>query len=327
MVAQESPPVIVPPPKRKYNRESTTTKRTPVETKTTAPARMTTTQSTSRRSLAIPNQINENYNTVIDNVENTLQSIDSLVVPTTLMQTPQHHHKPQPPQPTPPTPRTQRSTAAARKRETKKSEAAARPKMIHTEKTRVATDEGSKRRTKTLITRTDVGSSSRASKTSSRRSRTATAPSTSTSFSGSSGGGIMMDADILEELSTKKLDHYSSDLVNDLEQILRSPIKKPPTSSPEVKVKTEPIEQTRTSLRQRRSRAPITSAASTSTADKSPSDSDSASRQMELKSVIKVEREVPQDANDPSNELFQCSMCRAIFSDRSQLLSHVNIHI
>lgn len=144
-----------------------------------------------------------------------------------------------------------------------------RPKMIHTQKTRVAIEDG-KRKTKTFITRTtshnDNGRSG--SQTSDRvRPRTknvnyhvlvhdklpnATFPFdsfgnilniknekgvTTTTATAKSSTNVKKretsesDSGFTYELSRTSLDKYNSDIVSDLEEILRSPIKATPSTS------------------------------------------------------------------------------------------------
>lgn len=125
------------------------------------------------------------------------------------------------------------STAANKKKNKFDVKTSSKPKMIHTQKTNIAAEDG-KRKVKTLITRTSSGgvetnepTTTPRAASSSRRSRAAkpsiVAEPTLVKQEDFAMQGLT-DTEIFLELSRKNL-KYSPDVVNDLEEILRSPIK------------------------------------------------------------------------------------------------------
>lgn len=107
------------------------------------------------------------------------------------------------------------------------SQQMSRPKMIHTQKTRVQVDDG-KRKTKTMITRRDLNQPEESDMD-------------SKNFDIDLGrdeylerGNVLRtsESEMLEELSTKTFDKFNPDVVSDLEEILRSPIKSKEKESP-----------------------------------------------------------------------------------------------
>lgn len=158
--------------------------------------------------------IDETNYSVFSNVENTLQSIDALVIPSGSNSSSAVKASP-------------KMSAAARKRAAKYEQS--RPKMIHTQKMRVPVEDG-KRKTKTMITRTAPKDSQLSSSGSHHVS--SQNKSMQNHYNHTAEQTIIKDEDfmsrseteILLELSRKNL-KYSPDVVNDLEEILRSPIK------------------------------------------------------------------------------------------------------
>lgn len=275
---------------------------------------------------SVANTNNDIGFTVFNNVENTLQSIDSLVTPTITSVV---------------------SVKAPPKRAKKPSKydlQPSRPKMIHTQKTRVPVEDG-KRKTKTLITRTTAAKEAGHSK--STRNRTIEHKSVVKEEE------ALTETDILMELSRKNL-KYSPDVVNDLEEILRSPIKGKDNNDEYI---TSDVLTSYSSRPQRSStrRSVVPAALYTTAVHKSQkhhtkSSSDSA-RKLKIKespsssstataieehdmnyeeSNIKQEMEEEFILNSDvisESAKFTCSMCSAVFRDRSQLLVHVPIHI
>lgn len=173
------------------------------------------------------------------NVENTLQNIDSLVIPSGSNSSSNHQ------KPTKTTTATSSSTvkpAASKKRAAAASSSSSkkeppRPKMIHTQKTRVPVEDNGKRKTKTLITRTTPhqhdSPTTGASTSRSRRKTTAAAAKhklPEVKIENESNGDDFMnkplsETEILLKLSRQNNAKYNPDVFNDLEDILRSPIK------------------------------------------------------------------------------------------------------
>lgn len=271
--------------------------------------------------------------TVFNNVENTLQSIDALVTPTI---TSVVSVKPPP---------------KRAKKPSKYDLQPSRPKMIHTQKTRVPVEDG-KRKTKTLITRTTAAKETRHSKNTRNRTVEHKTIVKEEDFMSSKG---LTETEILLELSRKNL-KYSPDVVNDLEEILRSPIKGKDNNDEYITSDVVTSYSTRPQRSSTRRRSVVPAALYATAPQKNQknhttkSNSESA-RKLKIKqspsssstataidehdmnyedSNIKQEIEEEFILNsDPTYESakFTCSMCSAVFRDRSQLLLHVPIHI
>lgn len=256
-----------------------------------------------------------------------------------------------------------------------------RPKMIHTQKTRVPVEDG-KRKSRTLVTRSapePVASSPppSASKIKARRMVAGTqppkldyieqnaSPAKQTRNSAKSNRDIdssLAESNLLLELSKKNL-NYSPDVVNDLEEILRSPIKSKDSlddplqdahDATDTIIDELPSKNTRVSKRistrqsQRkpathkeivarqtptRSSAriakPSTPASSSQRAHTQTQSSSSMAVDDELINaiVMNIKHEKEESYTMTSDEFFTCEMCSAVFRDRAQLLVHVPIHI
>lgn len=268
--------------------------------------------------------------TVFNNVENTLQSIDSLVTPTITSVV---------------------SVKAPPKRAKKPSKydlQPSRPKMIHTQKTRVPVEDG-KRKTRTLITRT---AAKEASLSKSTRNRTIehTTIVKEEDFMSSKG---LTETEILLELSRKNL-KYSPDVVNDLEEILRSPIKgkdntdeyitsdvltsyssRPQRSSTRRSVVPAALYATPAHKSQKHHTKSSSESAQKLKIKQSPSSSSTVTviddhvmhyEESDIKQEMEEEFIINSDGTSEAAK-FTCSMCSAVFRDRSQLLVHVPIHI
>lgn len=165
------------------------------------------------------------------NVENTLQNIDSLVIPSSSSSS----HKTS--KTSTATPAVKPTSAASKKRAASKKDPP-RPKMIHTQKTKVPVEDNGKRKTKTLITRTTpkdspaaiTSSRSRRSAVSSAKLPTANVKIEPETHSVTMDNGDdflskpLSEAEILMKLSRNNV-KYNPDVFNDLEDILRSPVK------------------------------------------------------------------------------------------------------
>lgn len=258
-----------------------------------------------------------------------------------------------------------------------------RPKMIHTQKTRVPVEDG-KRKSRTLVTRSapepvtpPPPSPASATKTKSRRVAGGkqapkldyieqnTSPAKQTRNSTKTNRDIdssLAESNLLLELSKKNL-NYSPDVVNDLEEILRSPIKSKDSIDDQSQDENDtindesPSKNTRVSKRIRsrqrqpathknvlyvvrqtptRSSAriarPATSASSATSSQRNQPESTSASSMAvddELINaiVMNIKHEKEESYTMTSDEFFTCEMCSAVFRDRAQLLVHVPIHI
>lgn len=167
-------------------------------------------------------------------------------------------------------------------------------------------------------------------------------------------------SNLLLELSKKSV-HYSPDVVSDLEEILRSPIKSREERSsfmnlePLANIKispnyfdqAQPQPQTETQQRNTRSSkrlsirnltkelnqvaaqtsTPSTSASAKSTRQKATIKESNAMSMHNIAMHIKQEKEVSYTLNEEPPAVYTCEMCAAEFSDRTQLLVHVPIHI
>lgn len=262
--------------------------------------------------------------TVFNNVENTLQSIDSLVTPTITSVV---------------------SVKAPPKRAKKPSKydlQPSRPKMIHTQKTRVAVEDG-KRKTKTLITRTTAAKETNHSKNT--RNRTIELP-TIVKEEDFMGSKELTETEILMELSRKNL-KYSPDVVNDLEEILRSPIKGKDNMDEYITSDVVPSSFSSRPQRSSTRRTVVPAALYATVAHKTPKNpaksnsesirkmkikqspsSSSAATAIEDHDMSYEESNIKQEIEDTSESAkFTCSMCSAVFHNRSQLCLHVPIHI
>lgn len=216
-----------------------------------------------------------------------------------------------------------------------------RPKMIHTEKTRVPVIDG-KRKSRTLITRTTSKSSQATVATPSPRKRaTPSSRKTRTDLYDKD----LDESNLLLELSKKKF-KFDPDVVNDLEEILRSPIKsKENSQSEDYAIDTKYRKSQRST---RRTTAAATAAAAAAVADDVSHKFDinrdyliepiKRTRRNYRKSMVDVpvEELILSTEPDPTIvkeeipdeiEVYTCEMCSAVFRERSQLLVHVPIHI
>lgn len=264
--------------------------------------------------------------TVFNNVENTLQSIDSLVTPTITSVV------------------SVKAPPKRAKKPTKYDLQPSRPKMIHTQKTRVPVEDG-KRKTKTLITRTTAAKEAGHSK--STRNRTIEHKTIVKEEEG------LTETEILLELSRKNL-KYSPDVVNDLEEILRSPIKgkdnndeyitsdvltsysaRPQRSSTRRSVVPAALYVTGAHKSQKPNtkssgenarKYKIKESPTSSSTVTAIDDHDMSYEESNIKQEMDEEFIMNSDGTSESAK-FTCSMCSAVFRDRSQLLVHVPIHI
>lgn len=249
---------------------------------------------------------NDNFMNPFSSIDNDLQSIDSLVVPSCSSSNPIKNVKP-----------------TVRKRSSKieqQSQQTSRPKMIHTQKMRVPVEDG-KRKTRTLITRTSAKDSheplpSRISKRNEKKQK-------------NSNHYVKDDMDLLLESSRKHLKF--PEVVNDLEEIFRSPIKSSRelndeyiTSdiNPPQLTLTPPTVSKRTSKRN----VVPTNRYGVGIEKRSVPDSKlSKSFESRLAQPLHIKEEA--EASFSSDDVFTCEMCSAVFRDRAQLLVHVNVHI
>lgn len=239
---------------------------------------------------------------VFCNLENALQNIEPLVVP---------------PKTVPAT-----KSGPGRKR-TKASEAAAaaaaaqqlssRPKMIHTEKTRVPIVDG-KRKSKTLITRTSAGKSTKLNNSRKHNVRTVHTNSKPDLSNENGYARNLSETELLLELSKKKI-KYNPDVVNDLEEILRSPIKSNHSA--------EDLVQTDIGNVLKKSPDKWTTVSAKEEEEEDEDGSDNLHRSIDGTTI----KEEPPYNMPTDDEVFTCEMCSAVFRDRAQLLIHVPIHI
>lgn len=256
-------------------------------------------KSPSMRDTKMSSSFNDNFINPFNSIDNDLQSIDSLVVPSCSNSSisnskPVKNNKPN-----------------ARKRSSKpesQSQHTSRPKMIHTQKMRVPVEDG-KRKTRTLITRTsakDVHETTpvRISKRNEKKRK-------------SSNHYVKDDMDLLLESSRKHLKF--PEVVNDLEEIFRSPIKSRESNDEYITSDAPP--PTISKRTSKRNSVPTNRYG----AEKRSSTGAKLSKSIDLPLAdplnIKIEAEASFD------DVFTCEMCSAVFRDRSQLLDHVPVHI
>lgn len=246
-------------------------------------------------------------------------------------------------------------------------------RMIHTKKKVVPAKDG-RSKGKTMITQTTP---SPAEKTKSMKSKTKIAKkqtkrSTTTANKSLTNGSVKSEKsvnyDIEHEISqnnlllelSKKSVHYSPDVVSDLEEILRSPIKSREerssfsqadilgdiTLSPNYFDQTPPetTHQRNTRSSKRLSNRNLTkelnqaavqitpplSTGGKSTRQRSTVKASSSNLLSAIDNTaiyIKQEKEVSYTLSEEPPTGFTCEMCSAEFSDRAQLLVHVPIHI
>lgn len=239
------------------------------------------------------------------------------------------------------------------------------PKMIHTQKTRVVADDG-KRRSRTMVVRreptpppppapapvaTPPSRGNRSKRGAASTSQTlVTTPTKQTRHSTKQDRDLdnsLVESDLLLELAKKNL-NYSSDVVNDLEEILRSPIKLRETSDEHAyndlvtdDALTADVDLTQThntrnskriNTRQTQIRATPIKTAVAPTRAKSARTSTRISKQSAddelINSIVRnIKQEKEESYTMTSEEFFTCEMCSAVFRDRAQLLVHVPIHI
>lgn len=286
---------------------------------------------------------------MFNDLDQSLQSIAPAVMPSTLKSSPKTPSKKRVTKPVP---------APA------EASSSSRPKMIHTQKTRIAIEDG-KRKSRTLITRsappTEQGSKSTRAK---KRTTTVKQPSKSdfeqierspakrynqrvSIKEEYSLEAALEESNLLLELSKKSI-NYSPDVVNDLEEILRSPIKSKDSldenpqdinyesnndimamqyveeSSPARNTRVSKRISNRQSLRQTPSKS---ASQATPRTVVSRHKEQSAEDELIQSLARNIKQEKEESYSMTSDEIFTCEMCSAVFRDRAQLLVHVPIHI
>ncbi len=240
---------------------------------------------------------NDNFINPFNSIDNDLQSIDSLVVPSCSSSN------------------TAKSTKAnVRKRSSKvdqqQAQQTSRPKMIHTQKMRVPVEDG-KRKTRTLITRTSAKDShepvpTRISKRNEKKQK-------------NSNHYVKDDMDLLLESSRKHLKF--PEVVNDLEEIFRSPIKSRESNDEYITSDLHPpIISKRTS---KRNVVPTNRYGM----EKRSQANEKFKKSFESPLVEPLNIKIEAEASFSSDDVFTCEMCSAVFRDRAQLLVHVPVHI
>lgn len=239
---------------------------------------------------------NDNYMNPFTSIDNDLQSIDSLVVPSCS---------------TTATVKATTKPSNARKRSSKAEQQTSRPKMIHTQKMRVPVEDG-KRKTRTLITRTPAKDahepiSPRISKRNEKKQK-------------NSNHYVKDDMDLLLESSRKHLKF--PEVVNDLEEIFRSPIKS--RESNDEYITSDIISPPVSKRTSKRSSGP---SSGYSAEKQSKTSADKLSKTIESPLVEPLNIKIEAEASFSSDDVFTCEMCSAVFRDRAQLLVHVPVHI
>lgn len=241
---------------------------------------------------------NDNFNP-FNTIDNDLQSIDSLVVPSCSSNIPIKNVK-----------------ANIRKRSSKldqqQSQQTSRPKMIHTQKMRVPVEDG-KRKTRTLITRTSAKDSheplpTRISKRNEKKQK-------------NSNHYVKDDMDLLLESSRKHLKF--PEVVNDLEEIFRSPIKSRESNDEYITSDIHPPAPVVSKRTSKRHAVPTNRYG----IEKRTMASENLNKSMESPLPEPLNIKIEAEASFSSDDVFTCEMCSAVFRDRAQLLVHVPVHI
>ncbi|XP_055923940.1 uncharacterized protein LOC129954209 [Eupeodes corollae] len=319
----------------------------------------------------------DTYKSLLSNLENTLQSIDTLVVsnPSSYGNNTAPAEAPPPPPTSTPTsstavslPKTPKASRSSKKNASSSSKASSRPKMIHTEKTRLPIENG-KRKTKTFVTRTEpteLDMFSQRSKSHANDYEIISPDKYPPNQIQSSPVHIkqeivcsrseLYDAQLLLEATSarRELDKYNPAIVNDLEEILRSPDKsKSPrrrtiSDRTDDEIKAEPhspIQQNFDFVRRStRPRRPVVNRKYLAYETDLPSPAAKAKPRAEkreskafvsspARTSLKCSSPIPSPPPTPppppvrKQHYFECEMCSSVFPDRAQLLDHVPIHI
>lgn len=239
---------------------------------------------------------NDNFMNSFSNIDNDLQSIDSLVVPSCSNSNQIKNPK-----------------ANIRKRTSKveqQSQQTSRPKMIHTQKMRVPVEDG-KRKTRTLITRTSAKDShdlvpSRISKRNEKKQK-------------NSNHYVKDDMDLLLESSRKHLKF--PEVVNDLEEIFRSPIKSRESNDEYI------ISDMHHHQPAKRTSKRNVTPTNRYGVDKRRMVEEKLNKSTEAPLPEPLNIKIEAEASFSSDDVFTCEMCSAVFRDRAQLLVHVPVHI
>lgn len=202
---------------------------------------------------------------------------------------------------------------------------ARRPKMIYTQKTRVAVSDG-KRKTKTMIQKRVLHGKTklqqaRVARQQQQQKQQQLKPlddifdhdESSETWSNDDPNEDVLDTLLKRE--RKLSEKFTIDLVNDLQEILRSPLK-----TNEDKNHDDEEDQLNTSNSTRRSRRQVMSRYGTSPAKRTSTrrGKDASSEDEELERVL-----IKQEAIDGH----LCGICGDSFDSRTQLLNHVPVHI
>lgn len=330
-------------------------------------AAMTASTSTARvRTEVIPRR--DSFDAVLDSMDSTLNDITPV---SDHMQSPSSSHRSTSSRGASVS-RGAASTAATSSAATSKTPTA---RMIHTKKKIVPAKDG-RSKGKTMITQTTPSAAERSTKSKPKTAKKQTKRGTTTATNKAlTNGSAKLERsdnyDIEHEISqnnlllelSKKSVNYSPDVVSDLEEILRSPIKSREerssfsqsdplgdnTLSPNYfdQVTLEP-HQRNTRSSKRLSNRNLTKELNQAAAQVTPSTSSGGGkstrqRQRQLPELfgkdndslamhdiamhIKQEKEVSYTLNDEPPVVYTCEMCAAEFSDRAQLLVHVPVHI
>lgn len=315
----------------------------------------------------------DTYKSLLSNLENTLQSIDTLVVSNNSTSYNNNAPSAEVSNPPPATTTFSKTPKGTRRKNASVSKSSShRPKMIHTEKTRLPNENG-KRKTKTLVTRTDateLDMFAQRTKSSHPNDYEIITPDKYLPNQIQSSPvhikqemmctqSELYDAQLLLEATSarRELDKYNPAIVNDLEEILRSPDKsKSPrrrtiSERTDDEIKPEPCSPNPQSFdfvrRSTRTRRPVVnrkylpfetdlpSITTTSSPSKAKPLPEKRETKLFTSSPIAAEKSspIPSPPTPPTppparkQHYFECEMCSSVFPDRAQLLDHVPIHI
>lgn len=213
--------------------------------------------------------------------------------------------------------------------------ARAKPKMIHTEKTRIPTGDGSKRKTRTFISKTSKDVNYLSLTPSKIKPDDESFPllddGKPLSVETSPVHVVKLEDDFFLDIvqKGKYIDKFNSDIVNDLKEILQSPVKGPKTSPSQMQEETiTPPSNTRRSRRHikptlKAMESPIrpTTASATSYTSRIRIQNRKASSEQEQK-----DSNINNNGND-EEETHNCQICGDDFPSRTLLMAHAQVHI
>lgn len=197
--------------------------------------------------------------------------------------------------------------------------ARAKPKMIHTEKTRVVTADGNKRKTRTFISKTAKDVDFLTLTPSKIKPEDESFPllddGKPLSVETSPVPDVKLDENFLLEMVNKNkyTEKFNSDIVNDLKEILQSPVKAAKTAALSPPTNTgRPRRNIKPTLKALES--PIRPASTSYTTRIRIQDREKAAKNDDVK-------------EEEGAETYECQICGDFFQSRTLLIAHAQVHI